>query len=243
MRKRTWEALEKPDTTHSLGEIGLFRGKMITLCGRLTQVPLSAHGALTEEDFEVVRFIENNTPFTMLLGKTWIEKDCIRRKEEEALEQQKQELKYFMTKRIAQLIAEQENRSKLLRTRNLDHEVERTQEYLQTSRAPTPDREELLLSNPMKESQQCEAAMPKEDKNQNGKRNAETKITRKKARKLSKKRAKIEKLPKGPEGTSRKEYLQNWNSSRYQNSAPWHFAMAKRYDRWKHYNRWTSIPG
>jgi hypothetical protein len=32
---------------------------------------MSAHGASTEEDFEVVRFIENNTPFTMLLGKTW----------------------------------------------------------------------------------------------------------------------------------------------------------------------------
>ena len=63
----------------------------------------------------------------------------------------------------------------------------------------------------MKESQQREAAMPKEDKNQNGKRNTETNITGKKARKLSKKRAKIEKLHKGPEGTSRKEDLQNWN--------------------------------
>jgi hypothetical protein len=116
-----------------------------------------------------------------------------------------------MTRRITHLIAEQENRSKLLRTRNLDHEVERTQEDSQTSRAPTPDREAVLLSNPMKESQQREAAMPKEDKNQNGKRNTETKITGKKARKLSKKREKIEKLQKGPEGTSRKEDLQNWN--------------------------------
>jgi hypothetical protein len=53
--------------------------------------------------------------------------------------------------------------------------------------------------------------MPKEDKNQNGKRNTETKLTGKKARKLSKKRAKIEKLQKVPEGTSQKENLQNWN--------------------------------
>ena len=53
--------------------------------------------------------------------------------------------------------------------------------------------------------------MPKEDKNQNGKRNTETKITRKKARKLSKKREKVEKFQKGPEGTSQKEDLQNWN--------------------------------
>jgi hypothetical protein len=47
---------------------------------------MSARGASTEEDFEVVRFIEDNTPFTMLLGKTWIEKDRTRRKEEEARE-------------------------------------------------------------------------------------------------------------------------------------------------------------
>jgi hypothetical protein len=36
--------------------------------------------------------------------------------------------------------------------------------------------------------------MPKEDKNQNGKMNTETNIIEKKARKLSKKREKIEKL-------------------------------------------------
>jgi hypothetical protein len=36
--------------------------------------------------------------------------------------------------------------------------------------------------------------MPKGDKNQNGKRNTKTKITGKKARKISKKREKIEKL-------------------------------------------------
>jgi hypothetical protein len=46
--------------------------------------------------------------------------------------------------------------------------------------------------------------MPKGDKNQNGKKNTETKITRKKAIKLSKKREKIEKLQKVPEGTSQK---------------------------------------
>jgi cell division protein FtsL len=44
--------------------------------------------------------------------------------------------------------------------------------------------------------------MPNTDKNQNGKRNTKTKLTGKKARKLSKKRAKIEKLEKVLEGTS-----------------------------------------
>jgi hypothetical protein len=135
----------------------------------------------------------------------------VRRKEEEFLEKKKQELKDFMTRRIAHLIEEQENRLKLFRTRNLDVEVERTQEDSQKSGAPTPDREEVLLSNPMKESQQREVTMPKGDKNQNGKRNTKMKITGKKARKLSKKRAKIEKLQKVPEGTSQKEGLQNWN--------------------------------
>jgi hypothetical protein len=62
-----------------------------------------------------------------------------------------------------------------------------------------------------KESQQREVTLPKEDKNQYGKMNSETKITRKKDRKLSKKRAKIEKLHKVLEGTSQKKNLQNWN--------------------------------
>jgi hypothetical protein len=53
--------------------------------------------------------------------------------------------------------------------------------------------------------------MPKEDKNQNGKRTTKTKITGKKARKLSKKREKVKKLQMSPEGTSWKEDLQNWN--------------------------------
>ena len=56
----------------------------------------------------------------------------------------------------------------------------------------------------MKESQQCEATMPKEDKNQNGKRNTKMKLTGKKARKLSKKRVK---LRKDSEGASQKENL------------------------------------
>ena len=91
MIERTWEILGKPVMTPSLGGIGLFRGKLITLCGRLTQISMSAHGTSTEEDFEVVKFIESSAPFAMLLGKTWIEKDHIRRKEEESLEQKNQE--------------------------------------------------------------------------------------------------------------------------------------------------------
>jgi hypothetical protein len=72
----------------------------------------------------------------------------------------------------------------------------------------------------MKESQQREAGMLKEDKNQNGKRNTETKITRKKDRKLNKKREKVKKLQKGPEGTSHKEDSQNWNFARISEQHP-----------------------
>jgi hypothetical protein len=99
-----------------------------------------------------------------------------------------------MTRRITHLIEEQENVSKLFRTRNLDVKVERTQENSQKTQAPTPYREEVLPLNPRKESQQREVTMPRGDKNQKGKRNTEMKLTGKKARKQCKNRSKIENL-------------------------------------------------
>jgi hypothetical protein len=61
-------------------------------------------------------------------------------------------------------------------------------ENLYKSRAPTPDREEVLALNPTKDHQQSEVIMPREDKNQNGKRNPVTQITGKKTRNLNKKK-------------------------------------------------------
>jgi hypothetical protein len=123
-----------------------------------------------------------------------------------------------MARRIARLIEEQEDKSKQLRARDLVVEVERTQEGLknlsmQESRAPSPEivREEVLSSNLVKYPQQCEVTMPRGDKNKNGNRNPETQITGKKARNLSKKKAKLEKLQEVPERTSQKEGLQNLN--------------------------------
>jgi hypothetical protein len=108
MTERTWELLGKPSMIPSLGGIGLFRGKLINLCGRLAQIPMTANETSTEENFEIIKFIEDNTPFTMLLGKPWIDRDRARQKEEEEfLDQKKQELKDFMTRRIAHLIEEQ----------------------------------------------------------------------------------------------------------------------------------------
>ena len=36
MTKSTWETLGRPVMVPSLGKIGLFKGKMVTLCGRIT---------------------------------------------------------------------------------------------------------------------------------------------------------------------------------------------------------------
>jgi hypothetical protein len=90
MTKRTWEILGRPAMIPSLGGIGLLRGKLINLCWKLTQISMNANGTSTEEEFEIVKFIKNNTPFAILLGKPWIERDQVRRKEEEVLEQKKQ---------------------------------------------------------------------------------------------------------------------------------------------------------
>jgi hypothetical protein len=87
--------------------MGLFRGNLVSLCGKLAQIPMNFNGTSTKEDFDIIKFIEDNAPFTMLKGKPWIERAQARQKEEEeALEQKKQELKDFMTRRIAQLIEE-----------------------------------------------------------------------------------------------------------------------------------------
>jgi hypothetical protein len=83
MTKRTWEAIRRTVMTPSLRGIGLFRGKLVNLCGRLNQISMNANGTSTKEYFEIIKFIEDNAPFTMLLGNPWIERDQARKKEEE----------------------------------------------------------------------------------------------------------------------------------------------------------------
>jgi hypothetical protein len=140
MIERTWEDIGRPTMILSLGGIGLFIGKLVNLCGNLTQISMNANGTVTEEDFEIIQFIEDCVPFTMLLGKPWIERDQARRKEEEVLEQKRQELKNFMTRRITYLIEEHENRLKLLNTRDPDVEVARTLEDSQKTKVPISDK-------------------------------------------------------------------------------------------------------
>jgi hypothetical protein len=82
---------------------------------------------------------------------------------------------------------------------------------IQESREPTPKREEVLPLNPMKDHQQREVTMPREDKNKNGKKNPVTQITGKKARKLSKKKEKLEKIQEVPKKALQKEGFQNLN--------------------------------
>ena len=77
--ERTWEAIGSPAMIPSLRGIGIFRGKLVTLCGNLTQISMNANGTSTEEDFEIIKFIEDIALFTMLFGKPWIEKDQARK--------------------------------------------------------------------------------------------------------------------------------------------------------------------
>jgi hypothetical protein len=70
MTEETWEILGKPTVIPSLGRIGLFKGKMITLCGRVTNVPIIIHGTSIEEEFEVIKFVGDKAPFPLLLGNT-----------------------------------------------------------------------------------------------------------------------------------------------------------------------------
>jgi hypothetical protein len=53
----TWKILGNPAMIPSLGRIGLFKGKMITLCGRVTNIPMISHETLTGEEFGVIKFI------------------------------------------------------------------------------------------------------------------------------------------------------------------------------------------
>jgi hypothetical protein len=117
----------------------------------------------------------------------------------------------FMTRRIAYLMEEQENRSKLLDTRDLDVKAIRALEEPQKTEIPNPYVEGVLPSDLKKKSQQCEVTMSREDRNQNGKRPTELKTTEKKARKLSKKKVKVEKLQEIPGGTLQKEKSQELN--------------------------------
>jgi hypothetical protein len=85
MPKRTWEAIGKPSMIPSLGGTSFFRGKLANLCGRITRIPMTVNGTSTEEDFEIIKFVEDNTSFTMLIGKPWIDREQARQKEEEKI--------------------------------------------------------------------------------------------------------------------------------------------------------------
>jgi hypothetical protein len=110
----------------------------------------------------------------------------------------------FMTRRTAYLMEEQENKYKLLNTRDLDVEAIRALEEPKNTKIPNSYDEGVLPLDLKKESHHHEVTMSREDKNQMTK----TKINGKKGRKISKKRDKIEKLKKILEETLHKEKSQ-----------------------------------
>jgi hypothetical protein len=124
------------------------------------------------------------------------------------LERKKQELKYFLTRRITHLIEEQKNRSHIF---NSDVEAKRTIEDPQKIELPIFDTKEVLSRNPRKDFQQHEVTKTTEDKHQNGKSITETNLTGKKDRKLRKKGANTIRLQEVLEDTSQQEELQNWS--------------------------------
>jgi hypothetical protein len=212
MPERTWEAIGNPVVIPSLGGTSFFRGKLVTLCGRLARIPMTVNGTSTEEDFEIIKFVEDTTPFTMLIGKPWIDREQARRREEEkALEQKKQELKDFMTRRIMHLIEEQKRRSQIFNISTSGVEAKRTIEDLQKIELPIFDTEKVLSRNHKKDFPQREVTKTTEDTHQNGKSITEMKLTGKKARKLRKKRANTVRLQEVLEDTSQQEELQNWS--------------------------------
>jgi hypothetical protein len=80
MTKGTWGILGNPIVVPSLGRKGLFKGKMVTLCGIVTNVPIIVHGASTGEEIEVIKFVENNAPFPLFLGLRGIRSEEKQRK-------------------------------------------------------------------------------------------------------------------------------------------------------------------
>jgi hypothetical protein len=78
MPERTCEAIGRPTMIPSLGGISLFRGKLVNLCGRIAGIRMTFNGTSTEEDFENIKFVEDNTLFTMIIGKSWIDRDQAR---------------------------------------------------------------------------------------------------------------------------------------------------------------------
>jgi hypothetical protein len=42
---------------------------------------MTVNGTSIEEDFEIIKFFEDIAPFTMLIGKPWIDRDQARRKD------------------------------------------------------------------------------------------------------------------------------------------------------------------
>jgi hypothetical protein len=100
---------------------------------------------------------------------------------------------------------EQEDRPNPLNTRDLCIKVIRELEEPQKTEIPNPYDEGVLPLDLKKEPKKRKVTMSRDDKNQNGKRMTEMKLTGKKARNPSKKRAKIRKLQKTQEETSQKE--------------------------------------
>jgi uncharacterized transporter YbjL len=64
MPEITWKILGKPTMIPSLGRIGFFKGNMITLCGRFTNIPMISHETSTEEKLNLLGLLRT-TPLSL----------------------------------------------------------------------------------------------------------------------------------------------------------------------------------
>jgi hypothetical protein len=90
------------------------------------------------------------------------------------------------------LIEEQENQSKLFDPRSPDVKTAKALGDSHKIEVSISDIDKVVPLSLGREPQQREVTIPKENKNQNGNKTIEMKLTGKKARKISKKRAKID---------------------------------------------------
>ncbi len=103
MMEETWRILGSPTLLLSLGKIGLFKGKLLSVCGKIIVVNVSIQGTSIVEEFKVVRFIKDSVPFPILLEKTWIAVDRLRR-EQESITERNKKLSEILEWRLTQIM-------------------------------------------------------------------------------------------------------------------------------------------
>ena len=71
MTKQTWEIMAKPKLAFSPIQLRLANQQRVIPLGQLSSVPVDLDGVRNLADFEVIEIIDDNTPYSTLLGIDW----------------------------------------------------------------------------------------------------------------------------------------------------------------------------